>query len=233
MNLETNSMLGINGYGRELTQAEIDKKIHRHFVGAMWEEIGILQFDFLVGQGLKPCHRLLDIGCGCLRGGLHFIRYLNEGNYYGLDVNSSLIRAGRIEIKEAGLEYKRPELLVNDKFRIEKFNTEFDFMVSVSLFTHLPMDIIIRCLSEVKKYLKPTGAYFSTIFEAPESAHIDNLKHQPGGVVTNYNSDPFHYSFEEISHAAETAGLEAKLYRDWNHPRNQKMVIFTQGACQE
>lgn len=221
-----NSMRSINAYGNELTTDDINKKIHRDFVGGLWGELGQLQFDYLMAQGLKPSHKLLDIGCGCLRGGLHYIRYLEDGNYYGLDVNLSLIQAGMLEIKEAGLEDRHPRLLVDDQFRLDKFGESFDFMVSISLFTHLPMNIIIRCLSETRKYLKPGGVYFSTFFEAPESAYLDKLNHDPGGIITNYDSDPFHYSFEELSWMARISGMEAELIGDWNHPRNQRMAKF-------
>jgi hypothetical protein len=47
----------------------VEKLGHRNYVGGMWEEIGKLQFDFLVQQGLKPSHCFLDIGCGSFRGG--------------------------------------------------------------------------------------------------------------------------------------------------------------------
>ena len=49
---------------------------HREYVGGMWELIGKLQFNFIVGQGLKPENCFLDIACGPLRGGIHFIPYL-------------------------------------------------------------------------------------------------------------------------------------------------------------
>ena len=52
---------------------------HRNSVGGMWDEIGGLQRDFVLGEGLTPDMRLLDIGCGCLRAGVHFVRYLNAG----------------------------------------------------------------------------------------------------------------------------------------------------------
>ena len=42
---------------------------HRGVVGGMWDEIGKLQFEFMVKQGLKSEHKFLDIGCGSLRGG--------------------------------------------------------------------------------------------------------------------------------------------------------------------
>lgn len=53
----------INNYGVELTDSEIQKGMHREPVGGMWEEIGRLQFDFLIQNGLKPDHKLLDVGC--------------------------------------------------------------------------------------------------------------------------------------------------------------------------
>ena len=220
-------MEGINAYGRELTKDDLDKQIHRNFVGGLWEELGQLQFNFLKAQGLKPSHKLLDIGCGCLRGGLHYIEYLDKGNYYGLDVNASLIQAGMHEIEEAGLKDKHATLLADDAFRLDKFNEHFDFMVSVSLFTHLPMNIIIRCLSAAGKALKPDGVYLATFFEAPKSACLEGLLHDPGGITTNYDSDPFHNSFEEISWMASVSGLDARLIGDWNHPRDQKMAAFS------
>ncbi len=222
-----NLMRGINSYGMELTKDDIRKKNHRDFIGGLWEELGQLQYDFLKAQGLKPFHKFLDIGCGCLRGGLYYIRYLEEGNYYGLDVNTSLIEAGMLEIEEAGLEDKHPKLIVDDQFRLDRFGENFDFMVSISVFTHLPMNIIIRCLNEVRKYLKPSGVYFSTFFEAPKPAYLDELHHDPGGIITKYDSDPFHYSFEELSWMADISGLRAELIGDWNHPRNQKMAVFS------
>ncbi|KAL9660191.1 hypothetical protein QQ045_025003 [Rhodiola kirilowii] len=43
-------------------------------------------FEFLAGAShLKPDSRVLEIGCGTLRVGLHFIRYLNPGNFHCLD----------------------------------------------------------------------------------------------------------------------------------------------------
>ncbi len=45
-------------------------------VGGMWDKVGVLQFDFLMKQGLQSHYALLDVGCGSLRGGIHFIKYL-------------------------------------------------------------------------------------------------------------------------------------------------------------
>ena len=58
----------------------------RDAIGGMWEEIGSLQLEFLKNMGLSPSNTLLDIGCGNVRGGRHFIRYVDSGNYTGIDI---------------------------------------------------------------------------------------------------------------------------------------------------
>jgi len=45
--------------------------------------MGQWQLDFLVGQGLRPWHCLLDLACGSLRAGVRFIDYLEPGHYLG------------------------------------------------------------------------------------------------------------------------------------------------------
>ena len=71
--------------------------------------MGKLQFDYLVDHGLKPDHYLLDAGCGPLRGGVHFIQYLEEGHYYGVDKREDVIEEAReLELPRHGLAGKRP-----------------------------------------------------------------------------------------------------------------------------
>jgi len=72
---------------------------YKNFIGGMWEEVGELQFNFLLKTGLKPHHQLLDLGCGSLRGGIHFIKYLQKNNYWGTDIRKDLLLAGNKEIE--------------------------------------------------------------------------------------------------------------------------------------
>ncbi|WP_201092534.1 class I SAM-dependent methyltransferase [Thiocystis minor] len=221
------TMKGVNAYFRQLSDEEIKHQAHREFVGGLWDELGELQLNFLIQHGLKPHHKLLDIGCGCLRGGVHYIRYLDEGNYFGLDINASLIEAGKIEVEQAGLSRKHPTLIVDDEFACGRFGEKFDFIVSVSLFTHLPFNVIVRCLHRARESLLPHGIYYSTFFQAPSPSHLDPIVHQPGGIVTKYDADPFHYSIEELADMAKLAKLELDVIGDWQHPRNQKMAAFS------
>ena len=83
-------------------------------IGGKWEAMGKLQFDFLVRQGLQAQHSLLDIGCGTLRGGRHFIRHLDAGNYTGLDISPGALDSARSLVKAEGLESKRPMLVLSE-----------------------------------------------------------------------------------------------------------------------
>jgi SAM-dependent methyltransferase len=219
-------MHNVNPYLRQLSQDQIAKGKHKDRVGGMWEEIGHLQFEFLQQQGLLPEHKFLDVGCGSLRGGIHFIPYLNAGNYYGLDINASLIEAGKIELAAINCLDKNPNLLVNDKFEFSMFGVQVDFALALSVFTHLFLNHIGRCLVEVQKVLKPQGVFYATFFQAPSSIYLPNIQHQPGGIITGYDSNPFHYSFDELQSLAKNAGLTAELVDKWDHPRSQKMILF-------
>jgi SAM-dependent methyltransferase len=216
-----------NKYGEQLTNAEIRSGAHRDFVGGMWDEIGALQFEFLKEQGLRPEHRMIDIGCGCLRGGVHFVPYLEKGHYCGIDLNASLLEAGKKELlKNAANTGKEPDLRVTDRFDLAQFGVRFDYALAVSVFTHLYANHIGRCLVEVKNALAPQGKLFATFFAAPSPMHLDPISHMPGEIITQFDRDPFHYSLAEMETLARFAGLTVKTVGDWRHPRDQGMLCF-------
>ena len=216
----------MNVYGRELTLAEIDAGAHRDLVGGMWEEIGALQLAFLRARGLAAGHRLLDVGCGALRGGVHFVRFLEPGRYHGLDINASLIEAGRRELAEAGLAGRQATLLVDDGFAASRFGVRFDVALAVSLFSHLPANKIVRCFVEVAKVLAPGARFYASWWEAPHAAHLAPITHAPAGIVTYYDADSYHYAFAELEWMAGLAGLRAQNLGEWGHPRGQHMAAF-------
>lgn len=221
-----------NVYHRALNEEQIARKEHRSFVGGMWDEIGALQLDFMKGRGLEPDHDFLDVGCGALRGGVHFVRYLEAGRYYGLDLNPSLLKAGELELEEAGLARKDVTLLASDKFEAGRFGVAFDRAIAVSLLTHLPLNHIVRCLTEVGRALKSEGEFYATFFEAPSSAHLEPIQ-QWEEIYSRYDSDPFHYSFSEMEWAAGISGLRVELIGEWGHPRNQRMLLFRRATTSD
>lgn len=223
----------INSYydNKGLSKRDIKKGLHRKNVGGMWEEIGKLQFSFLIEQGLAPDMKFLDLGCGSLRGGIHFINYLEPGNYYGMDVNAPLVEAGyNIELKKAGLTHKLPKtnLILENQFKTSRFGILFDYALAVSVFTHLPLNHIRLCFIELSKSMKSGGKFYATFFECPDRVPIEQkIEHQPGGVVTNIEQDPYHYKRSDFLWCIEGLSWKMQYIGDWNHPRAQKMVCFT------
>ena len=201
----------------------------RSAVGGMWNQIGTLQFNFLVTQGLLSHHRFLDVGCGSLRGGVHFIKYLQDGHYHGMDKNQDLLDKGRHEeLPLLNLQNRKIQLSCRDDFQFLHFGEEFDFAIAQSVFTHLPWNSILRCLAEIKKVLGTEGKFFSTFFEDSDGSHICNsILHHPGGIITFSDQDPYHYKFSTFEELARRVQLKVRLLGDWDHPRNQKMMLFT------
>ena len=111
----------------------------------MWDQIGALQFEFFVAHGLLPHHRLINLGCGSVRGGVRFARYLDRGNYYGIDLNQSLIDAGyELEFKPMGLDSRAPlnNFHATTEFDFSPFDQPFDFALALPVFTHLTLNSI-------------------------------------------------------------------------------------------
>jgi ubiquinone/menaquinone biosynthesis C-methylase UbiE len=221
------NLRGVSKYWQPLGSQDRKALKHRDFIGGMWEEIGALQMEFLRSCGLLPSHNLLDVGCGCLRGGVHFVRYLEPGHYFGVDVNRSLLEAGLDELEQAGLEKKGSVLIESSRFEFQKTGQQFDFAIAVSVFTHLFMNHIVRCLVEMKRVLKSDCTFYATYFEAPVSMFLETLSHHNGKVQTHYDQNPFHISAAELASLAAETGFAFERIGDWGHPRGQMMAAFT------
>jgi cyclopropane fatty-acyl-phospholipid synthase-like methyltransferase len=194
----------------------------------MWDLIGVLQFDMMLGAGLKPEHRLLDVGCGCFRGGLRFLAYLDDGNYVGLDRDAALVEAGmRVEIPKAGLCEKKVTTVINADFDLSGYENSFDYALAQSVFTHLRRDQIGECLTSVRTALKPGGRFYASYFHAPRSRYFPPITHQPGGVVTHLMTDPFHQSTEFYEGLADELRMGFRRIGEWGHPRSQKLLEFS------
>ncbi len=75
-----------------------------------WDKLQAYQLNLLKSNGLKPQHILLDIGCGPMQGGIAFIKYLDKGNYYGVDIKKNVIDIGKEQITKNKLTGKNPFL---------------------------------------------------------------------------------------------------------------------------
>lgn len=146
----------------EINKLKTGSKHYMAYVGPArkYEIIGNMQKNLLVSSGLLPEHKLCDIGCGSLRAGLHLIPYLDSGNYFGIEPNKWLVDEG-LSVHNINNE-KAPTFYFGDDFNISFFNESFDYMIAQSIFSHASQDQIKKCVSEVKKNLKPTGVFLAT-----------------------------------------------------------------------
>jgi len=202
----------------------VDPSWHRKAVGGLWAELGQLQLDFLVEQGLRRDHFFLDVGCGSLRGGVHFIRYLDTGHYYGFDRSRERLEAGQsVELPRYGLVDKRPVLEVIDDFGVARFGRSFDFALAQSVFTHIPLDAIELCLRNVGDALVSGGRFYATFNErtdaGPDRVDRSDLPYHKDPIV-RYDVT----AFEELCRAGP---LSVSYIGDWGHPRGQRMLAFT------
>jgi len=206
-----------------------DPEWHRRSIGnvKLWDTLGKLQFDYLVGRGLEPSHYFLDVGCGPLRGGAHFIRYLEAGRYYGVDSNAPMLEeTERLEVPRQGLADKQPTLVAMADFGFERLGRQFDYALAQSVFTHLPLNEIIRCLMEMDKALVPGGEFYATFWENSRGKfNLDDIQ-QTATAVTHLDRDFFHYDVGTFEWICEGTGLSVEYLGDWDNPVNQKMLVF-------
>lgn len=137
--------------------AGILRERHHGQYGRPWL-LGRYVFDHLLASGLEPQHALLDIGCGALRVGIHVIRYLEQGRYFGVDAHlRSLEAAVTYELPLHGLEDKRPRLLWNSEYAFDHFGVQFDWLIDVSTSLHIPEEDLETFFTRAAGVLRPGG----------------------------------------------------------------------------
>lgn len=199
-------------------ESGIQKIGHRNYVGGMWDEIGSMQFDFLVMQGLKPQHRLLDIACGALRLGVKAIPYLEPGHYLGIEKEATLVKAGlEVELDPAVRAEKRPNIVVSDAFEFERLGAKADYAMAQSLFSHFPPGLIGQCFSKLRPHMAEGSVFFATYFETQSPIRNPDVPHDHGF---------FAYTRSEMCGFGEANGFEAEYIGDWKHPREQVIVAY-------
>ncbi|XP_009796160.1 uncharacterized protein LOC107801770 [Nicotiana tabacum] len=116
-------------------------------------------FEFLAESAhLTPDSQVLEIGCGTLRVGLHFIRYLNPEHFHCLERDElSLMAAFRYELPAQGLLNKRPLIVRGEDMDFSKFGsgTMYDLIYASAVFLHMPDKLVWVGLERLAGKLKP------------------------------------------------------------------------------
>jgi SAM-dependent methyltransferase len=133
-----------------------------------FEAVGRLQLEVLLHEGLEPDSRVLDVGCGCLRGGYWLIHFLNAGCYFGIEPHAEMLKAALEHIVEPNvLEEKKPSFDSNDSFDFTVFDVPFDFVLARSIWTHANIEQIELMLDRFRESATPGAVMLTSYFRMP------------------------------------------------------------------
>ncbi|GAB2457643.1 class I SAM-dependent methyltransferase [Streptomyces incanus] len=183
-----------------------------------WLALGAMQFDYLLEHGLRPEHRMLEIGCGNLRAGWRFIDYLESGHYHGVDISPDILIAAQDTLVTQGLQDRLPTLTpVRDLTLRFLPEAHFDVVHAHSVFSHSPLPVIEECLAHVGRVLAP-GGWFDFTFDRTEGEEHHVLR------------EDFYYRTETLTALAARYGLAARFMDDWEElPHGQSKIRVTHG----
>ncbi len=155
---------------------QLGPKLTKH---ADWWEAGRSSFQSYVDRfGISPASRVADYGCGTLRVGGHFIKYLDRGGYFGLEVDGGLNQVGRDLIGPELAEEKAPRLGVifdaGDMAAATAFGADFVYSSSVCYHVH-PDEAPLYFANLERLTNKPGAVLFFSSAVADQPAQTINL----------------------------------------------------------
>lgn len=204
---------------------------HRRYVGktagaaTSFRECCRFQLEFLQQRGLQKRDTLLDLGCGSLRAGIHFIDYLNPGNYLGMDISAEVTWLGIT--MELGLDIfhdRKPEFVISDSFEFDVFSTCPRYAIANSVFTHLPPQQIEDCLSNLRRFVGDQRCeLFATFTEVPSGSRHDVVPHYLEGKKGNLGGKGrLDYTRDEMHDLGQRTDWHTEYIGVWGHPKNRR-----------
>jgi hypothetical protein len=119
---------------------------------------GFNLFQTLVQFGLKPEDVCVDYGCGTLRIGIHLIRYLKPGGYWGMDVSEFFLDEGRRLLDELLLHEKRPNLrLISGASIAEAAAASPRMVLSNRVLRHVSPHLLPEVLGNISRLIGTSG----------------------------------------------------------------------------
>ncbi len=184
-----------------------------------WNALGEMQFEYLREHGLAPGDHMLEIGCGNLRAGRHFIGFLDAGHYYGVDISPDILLAARQTLVDHRLQEKLPHMTLVDDMRLAHLpDGYFQVIHAHSVFSHSPLHVIEECFRHVGRLLAPDG-FFDFTYNRTDGPEHDVLR------------EDFYFRPSTLIALAEKRGLSARTMDDWDKlPHKQSKIRVTAPA---
>lgn len=164
--------------------------------------VGAAHFEYLRKKGLRSEHRFLDFGCGVMRLGAFVAKFLDTGNYTGVDISANRLKKGRKVMDAAGIpENVYQSICVADCELRELSSRQFDIVWAQSVLTHMPEADIRMMLRSIKPLMSDGAAFYFTFAPAKERRRA-NIK-------------DFWYPEGEIRRICEYYGYVFTIENDW------------------
>jgi len=200
-------------------QARAEKASAGKFLGVpleRFEMAGREQLIYLLRAGLTPSAKLVDLGCGVLRGGYWLVHFLDSGCYCGIEPHQGRLRTGIDSILEPEtLKLKQPRFDGNALFDTSVFGEKFDFFLAYSIWTHSSKPQIVTMLESFLRDSKETGIFLLT-YLPPTWRHRDYRA--ASWVGTSHESETpgcIRHSYRWINATCAAKGLKvSKLGQD-------------------
>lgn len=197
-----------------------------HFRSSM---AGIFQ-ELVVRGKVNTDFTVLDIGAGCGRFAIPFVRFLDKGKYYGVDVWEDGVdwckmhfaqRSGSANflIRKAQNNYYFSDNTGEpNNFDLKEIpRSSINFAFAISVFTHLVRDDCYSYLSELSRVLSPGSCAYLTCFIIDDfffsyveetGKHISVSQEEPGCYYAYKGQDFFAgYTTETWRRMIENSGL--------------------------
>jgi len=176
------------------------------------EVSGQLQLELLKQEGCRPESKVLEVGCGNLHAGMALIRYLEKGNYVGVDPNEWLRESTMSKRGTRSLVHKKAArfLSVSD-FDASELGIHFDFVLSHSVLSHCAhwqLELFLRNVGEV---LAPEGRILASIRLAEGNLYgSTGTPDQEDSMQTEWQyPDVTWFKLSTVTKTAAALGLEA------------------------
>ncbi|MBI4819146.1 MAG: class I SAM-dependent methyltransferase [Deltaproteobacteria bacterium] len=180
-----------------------------------FESAGREQLAALLDHLLRPSSFVLDIGCGCLRGGLWIVPILDPGHYFGIEPNQAMLTRGQRDfLPQEIAEIKKPRFDHNDRFDFSVFGSDqkFTHFLARSIWTHASKRQIGLMLDGVRDHGTDDCVLLASFVPAELGTRPDYLGDEwVGKSHVSGEGGMVGHGFEWIREAARARGLLARL----------------------
>ncbi len=160
---ETTTMEGGFYESVTLTDEQIETEAYKQYLGGgaeHWNRRGEFQLHFLQAMGLQRASKLLDVGCGPLRAGVHLIEFLDDRRYVGVDYNRDFVKAANRIVESSNLGLKHPTIELVNNFDFSRLDRSFDFALVFSVLNHCDEGQRAKFFAGISQPLKSGGRIY-------------------------------------------------------------------------